>query len=397
MTDPAGRVRILVATGIVLLVAQAAVLLYLVAQSHGVFSEPSASSTDFLMIYATGRFADMGDPAAAYDLARQQALQQSLFGAPLDGYFPFYYPPVYILICAVLALPPYYAAFAIWLVASGGALLFVLNRIAGTWPLTLALFSFPAVAINAGLGQNAFLTAALIGLGTWLLDERPWLAGIAFGALCYKPHFALMAPIALIAGRRWRALLALATTGAILVALSVAIFGVETWRAFIANMPTARWIYLEGPIGFWSQISVFAAIRLIGGGSVAAAAGQAIAVVAAVAAMVWIWARAQTAATRAGALVAATLLSVPMGLSYDLMPAMIAAAWILGAESAPTVEEVAIIGAIWMVALFGRGIAQWLGIPLFPLVPVGLMAIAARRLAAERPESQGLIRSTISP
>ena len=47
----------------------------------------------------------------------------------------------------------------------------------------LALLAFPAVFWNIGLGQNAFMSAALFGGATLLVDRRPILAGLLFGAL----------------------------------------------------------------------------------------------------------------------------------------------------------------------------------------------------------------------
>jgi len=66
--------------------------------------------------------------------------------------------------------------------------------------------AFPATIWTIGYGQNAFLTAALLGAGTLLLDGRPAVAGVLLGMLCYKPHFALLVPVALLAGRRWLAI-----------------------------------------------------------------------------------------------------------------------------------------------------------------------------------------------
>ena len=37
-----------------------------------------------------------------------------------------------------------------------------------------------------------------------LIDTRPRLAGLLLGLLCYKPHLALLAPVALVAGGHWR-------------------------------------------------------------------------------------------------------------------------------------------------------------------------------------------------
>ena len=66
-------------------------------------------------------------------------------------------------------------------------------------PLLIAA-AFPAVFVNIGHGQNGFLTAALLGGALHLLDRRPWLAGVLFGCLAYKPQFGVLIPFALLAG-----------------------------------------------------------------------------------------------------------------------------------------------------------------------------------------------------
>src|SRR6202007_3224914 len=98
----------------------------------------------------------------------------------------------------------------------------------------IAILAFPAVWWNFGLGQNAFLTAALFGAATLLVDRRPILAGLLFGALCYKPHFGLLVPLALAAGGRWRCFAAAAASAGGLVLASLMVFGSSTWEAFLA-------------------------------------------------------------------------------------------------------------------------------------------------------------------
>jgi hypothetical protein len=73
------------------------------------------------------------------------------------------------------------------------------------------------------------LTAALFGAATLLIDGRPVPAGLLFGMLCYKPHLGLLIPVALAAGRRWRAFTAAVAAVLGLCAFSAVLFGVDTW------------------------------------------------------------------------------------------------------------------------------------------------------------------------
>jgi hypothetical protein len=51
-----------------------------------------------------------------------------------------------------------------------------------------------------------------------------------FGMLCYKPHFGLLIPVALIAGRRWNAIIGAGGAAGLLVGLSIAVFGWQRSR-----------------------------------------------------------------------------------------------------------------------------------------------------------------------
>ena len=88
----------------------------------------------------------------------------------------------------------------------------MLRAWAGARVDALAILAFPAFLVNAGHGQNGFLSAALIGGGALCSTSAPLLAGLCLGALVYKPQLAVMIPIALIAARRWTTLAAAAAS-----------------------------------------------------------------------------------------------------------------------------------------------------------------------------------------
>jgi hypothetical protein len=192
----------------VLLAIETAVFLFLVAGTYGLIVPLAGpTSTDFVSFYAAGALADSGAPELAYDRAAHDAAEQRATAAGIEYRF-FYYPPVFLLLCAALARLPYLMAFLVFEVATLAVCLIVMREILAEpgWSAMIPILAFPAAFWALGLGQNSFLTAALFGAGTLWIDRRPILAGFCFGALCYKPHFALLVPIALLAGRHWRAL-----------------------------------------------------------------------------------------------------------------------------------------------------------------------------------------------
>ena len=104
-----------VAWGRVLLVLTALAMLFLVLWSHGVVMHLSRpTSSDFVSFYAAGKLALAGTPALAYDHAAHLAAEQQATGIVGAVYQYFFYPPVYLLLCAPLALLPYYVAYAVF-------------------------------------------------------------------------------------------------------------------------------------------------------------------------------------------------------------------------------------------------------------------------------------------
>ena len=219
----------------ILIVAETVGLLFLVAGTHGLIVPLSRpTSTDFVSFYAAGALANAGTPELVYDQSAHHAAEERATAIGVEYRF-FYYPPVFLLVCAALARLPYLAAFLAFEGVTLALFLVVMRQILDRrgWSALIPVLAFPALYWTLGLGQNSFLTAALFAAGTLWIDRRPILAGICFGALCYKPHFGLLVPVALLAGRHWRAFAAALLTAAALCALSLALFGWEAWAGFL--------------------------------------------------------------------------------------------------------------------------------------------------------------------
>jgi len=109
----------------------------------------------------------------------------------------------------------------------------------------LPALAFPPVFVNISHSHNGFLTAALLGTALVVLERRPWLAGMLFGLLIYKPQFGVLIPLVLIATGRWRAFAGAALTVAALTLATLIAFGAEVWRAFFASAALTRVEVLE--------------------------------------------------------------------------------------------------------------------------------------------------------
>ena len=107
-------------------------MIYLLVTANGlVDTQGRPLGTDFSSFYAAGTHVLDGNPAAPYDLARQYAHEQAIFGVST----PFYgwlYPPFFLFIAAALALMPYGAALAAW-------------QAAARWPFSTAGRSSPGL------------------------------------------------------------------------------------------------------------------------------------------------------------------------------------------------------------------------------------------------------------
>src|SRR3954462_8727959 len=168
--------------------------------------------TDFINVWAAGRLVLEGLPAQAYDWDIQKQVELALLRQDFVGYFAWHYPPPFLFVASLLAQFPYAVAFIGWMAVSIVPYLAVMRPIVGrTFGFLLAL-ALPVVFSNIFVGQNGFLTAALIGATLYLLPVRPILAGICLGLLSYKPQYGLLFPVVLIAASQWRAFFAAGVT-----------------------------------------------------------------------------------------------------------------------------------------------------------------------------------------
>jgi hypothetical protein len=378
--DAALPPRLLAWTGMLLL-GEVLATLYMVAGTHGLIVPlDHPTTTDFVSFYAAGKLALAGTPALAYDPAAHQAAEWAAT-EPGNHYQFFYYPPVFLLLAAPLALLPYLAAFAVFEVAT------LLLYLAAIRPIVrergrlwlIPALAFPAVFWTFGLGQNAFLSAALFATGTRLIDRRPGAAGVLLGALVYKPHLGLLVPVALLAGRRWRAIAGAAAGVAGLVLLSLLAFGVPAWAAFLAAFTGAHGTYENGRIELAGMISVFAAARQFGVPAAYAYGAQAAATLAAAAAVAFVWWRDARQPVRAAALIAGTLLALP------LMLLAVAGAWLLAdmrAHGDARRWEWGLLAVGFATPLVCRSLGLALHLGIVPLVAAGVLVACLRRRGA---------------
>jgi hypothetical protein len=339
------------------------------------------SSTDFISYWAAAVLALGGDPAAAYDVDLHRSVQERVMAR--EGLMPFGYPPPFLLLVLPFGLLPYSIAAASWVLATFAAYFAVSAR---AWPGSRwLLLAFPAVLVNAIVGQNGFLTAALFIGGLALLGKRPFLAGLVLGCLVIKPQLGLLLPFAFIAARQWRAFAGAALSSAGLLLLALLLFGSGPYLAMAELAPLLSTIVTDGRAGWHKMASVYASLRLAGlpsgpawivHGAVAAAAALA----------TWrVWRSKAGLPAKSAALAAATLLISPYLFLYDTLILLIPFLWLAGAGA-----DRRLLALLWCVPFVS--LAQSWGfndtVNLLPLVPVALLVLIRRQLADPDPRQR---------
>ena len=323
--------------------------------------------TDFINVWAAGRLVLDGLPAQAYDWDIQKQVEVAKLGQDFVGYFAWHYPPPFLFVASLLAQLPYQTAFIGWAGVSFLLFLVAMRAIVGRDFGYLLALAIPMAFINALVGQNGFLTAALIGGALYLIPVRPVLAGICLGLLTYKPQYGLLFPIVLIAAGHWRVFISAGVTAVVLATASWLAFGIESWLAFFHWMPKFSQTFLtEGKAPWWKLQSIFSMVRYFGGSEPLGWAFQWVltASVAVVLALIW---RSRVPYTlKAAALAAGALLTTPYLFMYDMMVLAIPVAFLIriGLKSGFRGYELSALGVV--VAL--------IGCYMFTGIPTGLGA-----------------------
>lgn len=358
---------------------------------------------DWMVYHAAARAALEGQDGILYDAhAFTVALNAHFAGQLAEPYHlhPWLYPPSYLLILIPFAMLPFWTGYAAFLTFSlalmaGSLACGARTRDEATFFILAALLA-PASAIVIAIGQNSFLTAALMIGGLTQIRARPLLAGVLFGLLAYKPQFCLMIPVALIAMRQWRTLAAAALTGLGLAGASAAIFGVELWTGWLhlMTMPNDSFAHWQALSRFHGQ-SLYAYAMALGIPSPIANVVQAMGILLA-AAFVWrLYRHPHPEPLRIAGLLVAAMVAAPHVMNYDALLLCIAGA-ILFAESVRSRLNrfnAAIGILVWLCPLINPP-------SIFPIAlatPLLLVLLATRILAGQKGEEPARLKVSLNP
>ncbi len=219
---------------------------------------------DFHAFHLVGRMVWDGGFVRSYDTRLLRELEHAMSGGQ-SGFLPFVYPPLYGLVMAPLALLPVGPAFLLFVAGTSAFYLGVLRWLAGPWFWSCVLATGPVVLIDVCMGQNGLLTAGLAGLAAGLtLRRRSGWAGLAAGALAFKPQSATMLPLLFLLRRDWRAAAGAAGSAVLLTGLSVAVLGRDTVPGFLAGTAFVADFMAAGSFPFHRMTSIYACALSLG-------------------------------------------------------------------------------------------------------------------------------------
>lgn len=375
--------RRIVAVAAISLMATVSVIAFLFATASGTRDFAGRPlGTDFSNIWSAGWMALHGQAPLAWHWPAQAAVQAAVHQDAAIPFYGWHYPPPFLLVAATLAIMPYTVALILWQVLTLAGALWLVSRIIPGRVALLAAAGAPVVFVCLGHGHNGFLTAALFGGGLLLLDRRPLLAGVMLGCLVYKPQFAILLPLVLLAAARPRAIAGAALSSGALVAATFAIWGWPVWQAFLDSLPLTRSVVIEGGGTGWHKIqTAFGATRALGGSIAFAYAVQSAVTLAALTGAVLGTLRAAPALRNAIVLIAA-LLSTPYALDYDYTLAGVAIAFLCADASQRGFLrwEKTLLAVCWATPLFARQIAELTLLPLGFASAMALFALASHRI-----------------
>lgn len=219
------------------------------------------------------------------------------------------YPPPYLLVIKPFALLAYGAAFISWVTITGALYVWASRG------SRLEALANPAATFNGMIGQNAFLTSAIMFAGLRDLSKKPVRSGAILGLLIIKPHLAIILPIAVFAARAWKAIPAALATISLLFATAFVAFGQEAYAHFF-ELSSKYGQFVHKGAWNWNELASFYAVgRWLGLDAITAGAVHAAIAVAAAFAVWLAWRK--DCETKVALTAAAALLISPYLFTYD--------------------------------------------------------------------------------
>jgi hypothetical protein len=285
---------------------------------------------DFGMFWAAAHFSASPVPAEVYDIHRLLNWE-NLYIPSGDNIAPWLYPPPTLLLMRLISHLSYWRAYAVWTIGLS-IISIVALRLARLpfWVIIVAMLS-PAALYNLMLGQISVYSGAFFVASLMLINILPANSGALSALTIFKPQAALLAPIAILAQRKRRGLIAGLLTVSILCILTFFWFGPSVWTAYfnrglhsssaLIGLPYPRQEFGPNYLGNfeYAEISVFFMLRSFGIDQSAAMAGQVVVSIGAIVVNFILWNRKDLdPIARVVVTIFLSLLVTPYGFPQDM-------------------------------------------------------------------------------
>jgi alpha-1,2-mannosyltransferase len=363
-----------------------------------------APAQDFMVFYTAVRSCIEGHLSLIFDGDAFTAAMNEQFrawlAAPLNLH-PWVYPPLFLLLMVPFGMLPFAVSCGFFLIVTFVLLNCAVRCYAPRSDQRLvcgvSLLLSPATAFTVAVGQNAFMTSALLVGGFGLMRRTPLLAGTLLGLLACKPQLWLLVPVALLAAREWQVLASALGVACLLALTSAAVFGLEPWREWLMLMLRPNPLYEHWlQFGRLNGQSAYTEAVLLGAPPGFASLLQAVATLAC-AALVW-WCFRLSGLGRdlqLAVLLTATILAAPHVSNYDAVMVAVAVSLFLCRvlDDGLRIGDAILIIAVWSIELLNPPQVFRCGL-VTPLVYcLFLVALIARgrsqRGLARRPDAHG--------
>jgi len=376
------RNKILAALGVVLAIAAVILFGFDVSRQPDLnyFAGHDPLGGDFTIFWPAARLVYEGEAIRVYDPAAigermKEVLQASFRPVPL------FHPPHLLPFLAPFGAMPYFAAYVGFFAVTFLFFLSAVWRWGGRW-LTLFMMGFSGVWLTLVTGQVGLLYAGLFGWGMWFLSRRPLAAGGFIALLTIKPQLGLMWPVALVAGRQGKALLATVAAFALIVVGIALAYGGAIWAKGLEGMLYAGFGLGEGGNAghiYKLMPSVFSALRLAGVSAAVAFSVQGAIIMVVGYYSYKLWRLTTDAGLRMALLALANLVSAPFIYNYDL--ALLA--WpivVLLMQPKLRWYEYAVVAIAYIWPMLNFRMVGYTGYQVGMLLPVLMLVVIARRI-----------------
>jgi hypothetical protein len=301
--------------------------------SMGMFHPSPLSHTmpeeDFANLWSAGHLIRLGRIDWLYSPNLFTMWKQSQFDASLVAE-NWIYPPTVLLLGVPLSYLPLVPAFLLWDAGSLVMALFLLRWAGLSWPILLVGLLGPATWRSLVLGQYGTVTGALVIAGLLFAPRGPLRAGILLGLATLKPQQGIVVPVAWLAARYWRAIIAAGLTFGLLGGIVTAWLGWHAWAVFFANSSAMGRVILDAPPpqnNINTGVSVFWMCRTLGSSVAVAYAAQIPVTITAIILTYLAWRKRDVDLHgRIAFTVCASLMITPYGYTSDMVAFSIAVA-----------------------------------------------------------------------